>query len=386
MDRAVKVEWIKRHPVSYTAVTVAALLIAWEAFARQFTLPPPNPAPLDTLSLPLYSADAPAADRAKSLPRVLILGNSQVHYVRDQEDVATYGFPARLQAELAKHHRPAEIADLSAGGQQVAESLAILVDTFGCVRPDHVVLGLGLANMRGTTIPAHLVKACDWNRIRAEVTGLLDERTTVEAQRELLHLYHPPQETTIARELTIQEQLDEQFADWLTDHTATVRHRTVMSQWVTKLPSDLEREVRMTWRKQVKKQFKARTYDAGPNYALSLTTVQLMAEYCRRQRVPFTVILMPYQPRCTPIVYVQEDEQRLHADLQQMVERGDIRRIDLSQLLHPEHFGTFADGSPDGLHYHASGHAVLAETVAREYGDQLIIPAVAIQDTDTPRR
>lgn len=365
------VDWVKRHPLAYVAVTVPVMLIAWELFARQFTVPAPTLPPLAALSIPLYEATRESAVRLSPQPRLLILGNSQIHYVRDQDDVQTYGFPAQLQRVLTERGMPTEVADLSEGGQQVVESLAILIDTFDRVRPDHVVLGLGLANMRGTTIPPQLVSALDWDLVRTKTERHFDERIAPEISASLLQLYSPPKDAVVAHDPTIQEQLDERLADWLMDHAATVRHRSVMSQWVTKLPGDLEREVRMAWRRKARGQFKARTYDAGPNYELSLAVVRIMAYFCREQHVPFTVITMPFHPSCTPILYVPRDAHRLNSDLEQLADQGNIRRLDLQQLLGPEHFSTFQDGSPDGLHFLATGHARLATEVGEQLYPQL---------------
>ncbi len=358
------VDWVKRHPLAYVAVAVPVLLLAWELFARQFTTPEPARPPLAALSIPLYEPRSETSPRRNPQPRLLILGNSQIHYVRDQDDVETYGFPAQLQAELAKQRQPTEVADLSEGGQQVVESLAILIDTFDRVRPDHVLLGLGLANMRSTTIPPQLIDALDWERIRTVTEKHVDSQMTPNITGTLLQLYSPAKDMAAAHDPTIQEQLDERIADWLVDHSATVRHRLVMSQWVAKLPGDLEREVRMAWRKKARGQFKARTYDAGPDYELSLAVVRIMADFCREERIPFTVIVMPFHPSCEPTLYVPADEQRLTADLDQLAQSGVIHRLDLRHLLGPEHFGTFQDGSPDGLHFLATGHALLGQEVA----------------------
>lgn len=358
--------WINRHPLTYTAIVVAVLLTGWECLARKFTVPPPNKAPLETLSLALHDPDTPLP--ASTPPRLLILGNSQIHYVRDHDDSATFGFPAQLEARLKAQGRSIEVADLSAGGQQVVESLAILIDTFERVRPDHVILGLGLANMRGTTIPPQLVSTCDWKRVRHVTTQLCDEQAEFTITPSLLQLYSPSVPTTVAHDPTIQERLDEVIAEALTAHSAAVRHRTVMADWVAKLPGDLEREVRMTWRKKIRQQFKARTYDAGDHYELSLTAVHLIAAYCQQRRVPFTIISMPYYPNCEPVVYVPDDEQRLDDDLRQLADRQPITWLDLTQALLPEHYGTFPDGSIDGLHFLATGHARLAETVAPQLG------------------
>ncbi|HET6425877.1 MAG TPA: hypothetical protein VFG20_19460 [Planctomycetaceae bacterium] len=378
--------WIQRHPLAYVAITVALLLTGWEALALRFTLPPANKAPLDTLTVDLYDADEKPATGAK--PRLMILGNSQVHYVRDHEDSETYGFPSQLAAKLESQGRLVEVADLSAGGQQVVESLAILIDTFDRVRPDHVVLGLGLANMRGTTIPQQLASTCDWPLIRRTTTELGGERSlSPHLAQSLLQLYSPSVPQVVAHDPTIQEQIDASIADWLVDHSAAVRHRSVMSQWVVKLPGDLEREARMLWRKQVRKQLKARTYDAGPHYELSLAAVQFMAAYCRREQVPFTVISMPYHPSCEPIVYSLADEQQLDADLQRMADHRTIAWHDLSQVLAPEHFGTFQDGSVDGLHFLATGHARLAEVAAehlRVHSTNTI--ATTVEDGHSSRR
>lgn len=378
--------WINRHPLTYTAIVVMGLLTGWECLAWRFTLPPPNKAPLETLELTLHDPGKPRVTPVESQPRLLILGNSQIHYVRDHDDSKTYGFPAQLAASLKEQGRCVEVADLSLGGQQVVESLAILIDTFERVRPDHVVLGVGLANMRGTTIPSQLASSCDWNHIRQATTDLCGDRIDPEIAQSLLQLYSPSTTQTVAHDPTIQEQLDESIAAWLTDHSAAVRHRSVMSQWVTKLPGDLEREVRMSWRKNVRKQLKARTYDAGPNYELSLATVQLMAAYCQQRRVPFTVISMPYHPACEPIVYVPADEQRLDADLQQLADRQEITWLDLTQALQPEHYGTFQDGSIDGLHFLATGHARLAEAAAPQLGRLLTGSVTAVIEERTPSR
>ncbi len=358
--------WVQRHPLAYVAVTVPLLLGGWELLARQFTPPVPVQPPLAALSIPLDPPEHNSAE-FRPQPRVMILGNSQIHYVRDQEDVQTYGFPARFQTALVEQGTPAEVADLSAGGQQVLESLAILIDTFDRVRPDHVMLGLGLANMRGITIPPQLVEFCDWAHIQETAQRHLPDRIDPNIQHSLSQLYNPPREHVSAHDPTIQEQLDEQISDWLVDRSATVRHRSVMAQWLAKLPGDLERDVRQLWRKKARGQFKARTYDAGPNYDLSLAVVQIMAAFCREKQVPFTVIVMPFHPTCDPILYVREDEERLTADLDGLTSRGELQRIDMRSLLGPEHFGTFPDGSPDGLHFLASGHAVLGRAVAEHF-------------------
>lgn len=375
--------WVQRHPLAYITITVALILAGWEGLASRFTVPPPNPAPLETLSLSLYDNETNPIKRSHVHPRLLILGNSQVHYVRDREDGDVTGFPAQLARVLRDHDCPVEIADLSAGGQQVVESLAILIDTMDRVRPDQVVLGLGLANMRGTTIPQQLVTSCDWERIRQTTTALTEGRVDPVIGQVLLQLYSPRVPEQDTHDPTIQEQLDQQIAGWLADHSAAVRHRSVMSQWVTQLPGDLEREVRMAWKKQVRKQHKARTYDAGPNYSVSLAAVQLMAAYCRERQIPFTVVSMPFYPDCDPIVYVPADEQQLDHDLQQLVDRDEIMWLDLSLALLPEHFGQFQDGSIDGLHFLATGHARLAETAAPLLRPQLS-PRVADHVTSSP--
>ncbi len=370
------VDWVKRHPLAYVAVSVPLLLLAWELFARQFTTPEPARPPLAALTIPLYESQDDATVRRSLHPRLLILGNSQIHYVRDQDDVQRYGFPAQLQTVLVEQRTPMEVADLSEGGQQVVESLAILIETFDRVRPDHVMLGLGLANMRGITIPPQLVTSLDWEHVRKITREHLGDQPAAEIVTTLLQLYHPQQDAIVPHDPTIQEQLDERIAEWLDDHAAAIRHRSVMSEWVAKLPGELEREVRMTWRKKARGQFKARTYDAGPNYELSLAIVRIMADFCREKQVPFTVIAMPFHPSCEPMLYVPHDESRLVADLQQLTERAAIRRLDLRSLLGPEHFGTFPDGSPDGLHFLMTGHALLAKAVANHLAEETKRPSV----------
>lgn len=359
--------WVQRHPLVYVAVTVSLLLGGWELLARQFTPPAPVQPPLAALSIALYPPEHNSAERFSPQPRVMILGNSQIHYVRDQEDVQTYGFPARFQMAMAERGTPAEVADLSAGGQQVLESLAILIDTFDRVRPDHVMLGLGLANMRGITIPSQLIEFCNWAHIRETTQRHLPDHIDPSIQLTLSQLYNPPCEHSSDHDPTIQEQLDEQIAEWLVDRSATVRHRSVMAQWLAKLPSDLERDVRQLWRKKARGQFKARTYDAGPNYDLSLAVVQIMAAFCREKQVPFTVIAMPFHPACEPILYVPDDELRLITDLRQLEADATLRCVDLRLLLGPQHFGAFPDGSPDGLHFLATGHALLGRAVAEHF-------------------
>lgn len=361
------VAWVQRNPLLYVAVTVPLLLFAWEWFARQFTTPAPAQPPLAALTLPLYDCKDEAPARLSPHPRLLILGNSQIHYVRDQANVQQYGFPAKLQEALATQQTPMDVADLSEGGQQVVESLAILIDTFDRVRPDHVVLGLGLANMRGITIPPQLASSLDWEAVRAVTRRHCDGQVEPELATTLLQLYHPPQDTVVPHEPTIQEQFDECIADWLDESTATVHQRLVMADWVAKLPGHLERDVRQLWRKKARGQFKARTYSAGPHYELSLAAVELMAAYCREKDVPFTIIAMPFHPTCEPILYVPDDEHRLMADLHELETQSGIQLLDLRGLLDAQCFGTFPDGSPDGLHYLASGHARLGTEVAKYF-------------------
>jgi lysophospholipase L1-like esterase len=51
-------------------------------------------------------------------------------------------------------------------------------------------------------------------------------------------------------------------------------------------------------------------------------------------------------------------------DLGRLASRYGFALVDVNHALRSADFGDYADGSPDGLHYRARGHALVADSVA----------------------
>lgn len=361
------VDWARRHSLVYVAAAFCVWLGLWEGIAR---LDKPFESPLEQLAatgFPLADAAEDAANEGQ--PRLLILGNSQIHSVRDRSDVRRHGFPTRLRERLAEQGVATDVADLSAGGQQVTESLALLLDSFDRVRPDHVLLGVGLVNLQPAEIRPQLVRSCDWDRIHERLRASVPTDVSTQTRARLTELLMPEGVSLSAHAPTIQEQLDERLAAWLRGWSAAVRNRDRMYDRLIHRP--IQRDLQKAFRREVRQDQLAMTVAAGPDHDAALAAVRAMAAFCDSRRVSMTVVLMPFDDNGTPRAYADEDEKQLRGDLETLAMTDGFRVLDVSRLLGPEHFGEYTDGSRDCFHFKASGHALLGAEVARRLGPRM---------------
>jgi hypothetical protein len=335
----------------YALAGTVLLLGSWEAFAHRFSgtagLRKIGPVMQDAsnndeLDRALRALPPPAA------PRILLLGSSQIDTVKNGSGTPGEAIPFRLSRALDAAGVAYEVLDLSGPGQQVIESMAILIGSAAETRPAAVVLGVGLFSMLRPEVRESLPAALDMQAVRAAVAdpALLSALPAAAA----------------GGAVTVQDRIDARLGTWLAARLVMVDRRRVMFNELinTPLRGDFVAYVQRNWQRSRT----ARTYEIGPGYASGLAALEVVAQWSARANVPCVLVILPYESTREPVVYPPATQARVTADLQAIAGRTGAVVLDLGQALTPGDFGTFLDGSPDGLHFDARGHEIVGRAMA----------------------
>lgn len=339
------------------------LLLWWEWFGAQLDS--------DAVALTRHGAvfqDATGNDRLRDFlkalpppqaPRVLVLGSSQMITVKRAEGQGRVSVCWRLADELGFG---TEIVDLAAGGQQVIESMAVLLGALDEVRPSRVVIGLGLFSMTRSRVRESIPAAFDADRLRAQVEANLPGDLDADRRAALLALTSGSAVEAAERGETVQQRADRAISGWLAERLRAIANRRVLYNRLVDAP--LRRDL-VVW---VGREFRglkvARTHLIGKSYPVSLDALTMMQKACRARGVPLHVVILPFESTRKPLVYRPEDQKRATADLEALARQTGVHLLDLAAALGPEHFGNYTDGSPDGAHFDAAGHAIVAARIA----------------------
>jgi hypothetical protein len=345
----------------YALAGTVLLLAAWEAFARHFAgttgLLKVGPVMQDAshngeLDRALRVLPPPAA------PRVVLLGSSQIDNVKRSTGAYDEAVPFRLSHALASTGVAHEVLDLSGPGQQVVESMVILVGGAAESRPAVVIVGVGLYSMLRPEVRESLPAAVDMGAVRAAVT---DPALLPDALGRAALLSSLPT-VTAAGATTVQDRVDTRLGAWLAARLAMVDRRRVMFNELINTPirGDLVAYVQRNWQGSRT----ARTYEIGAGYTTGLAALQVMAQWSAQERLPCILVVMPYESTREPIAYPPATQARVDADLRAIASRTGAVVLDLGHALAPADFGTFVDGSPDALHFDARGHDIVGRAMA----------------------
>ena len=354
----------------YALAGTVLLLAAWEWTARSFFsgttgLRRSGSVMQDASANEELDRALRALPPAGATPRVLVLGSSQIDNVKDSAGVTDAAIPFRLSATLRSAGVPHEVLDLSGPGQQVIESLVILVGAAPETRPAAVVIGVGLFSMLRAEVREALPAAVDMDAVRAAVSDpalLPDPDRRAALQRTL-----PAPKA--GGDLTVQDRIDARLGALLAARFTMVDRRRVMFRELIDTPirGDLVAWVQRSWQQSRT----ARTYDIGAAYSPGLAALEVMARWSAQRGLPCLLVVMPYESTREPVVYSPATQQRIDDDLRALAERTGAVFLDLGDALTPADFGTFLDGSPDSLHFGAHGHDVVGRAVAEALAPRL---------------
>jgi hypothetical protein len=352
----------------YALAGTVLLLAAWESFAAHSfsgTTGLVRHGPVlqdasgtDELDRALAALPSPQA------PRVVLLGSSQIDVVKDGagEDKA---IPFRLSAALQAAGVGHEILDLSAGGQQILESLVILVGSAARTRPRAVVIAAGLFSMLRADVRESLPAAVDMAAVRAAVAdpSLLPDP---DARKDLLGALPAP---GTAGDRTVQDRIDARLSTFLAARLVMVDRRRVMFKAL--LDNPIRRDLVALVQRHSEGSRTARTFEIGGPYALGLASLEVMARWSARRHLPCVLVVMPFESTREPLLYSPSTQRRVAGDLRALAARTGASFLDLGGALQPSDYGTFVDGSPDNLHFGARGHDVVGRAVADVLGPLL---------------
>jgi hypothetical protein len=342
---------------------LAVLLLGWNAFATRFD---PSASALRTTGL-VY--DRAARDLRLTLaalprpaqPRVAVFGSSQIAVVKRGPQDSLESMPHRLADALAAAGRPTEVVDLSDGGQQLVESMAVDYATRDVTHASAVVVGVSLFAMTGLDVRATLFEHVDGHAVVEAIRRALPpgaDPDTVAALLAWSRSLPPPAPT---RKRTIQERTDLAIGGWLDRHVAAYAYRQAMYRELIDAP------VRLAIARGARArhgQTLSSSYAIGPAYAPSLLALELLQRSATDRGVPFLVVLLPFDHARPPIPFDPATQARVAADVGAIALRGGQPVLDLGDLLGSEHFGAYEDGSPDNLHFDAAGHELVARRIA----------------------
>lgn len=347
---------------------------AWEGFSRaRFRHPSQSVSPANqtqaagrtVIADPAWEDDISATMKRVPPPaalRLLCLGSSQMVTVKDGE--FSQSIPFALQLALSEAKRPAEVVDLSGKSQQVCESVLVMLGSQETVRPDAVVIGVGLFSMQWSTIREAFAAAFPVGEVAHRMRENLPPDASLKDVEALLAFSTSAKERLSPKGKTIQQEMDERIAGILTDHLALVAERQVMFNVLLDTP--IRRDLVAYAKRKTTGIAVARTFGIGGEYGPSLLALDVLGRFCRRQNLPLLVVMLPYEHGIKPIPYTEESRRRLLDDLTARAAQGGFHLLDLSDLLGNECFGLYVDGSPDGLHFTAAGHAAVGRSIARE--------------------
>lgn len=338
------------------------LLGGWEVYARTYT---GRGTGLRVIG-PVVQDASSNDDLARSLrqlqpapgPRIVLFGSSQIASVKDEESFSTHSIPFQMSS-LERVAPRYQVLDLSGPAQQVFESMAILLSHRERLNPGVVVLGVGLFSMLNTDIRPTLREAVDGVALRRELATAA--ALPPEVSRTILTTATLPSDAT-AQDSTIQQRVDARLETGMSTHLAMIGNHRAMYNALVDQP--LRRDLVQFLQRRGGPLRTARTYEFNNRYSVSLDAIAAMAAVLRADSIPFVVCILPSERTRTPPPYSAETIQRLAADLNGLASVHGFSVLDLSNVLRPEDFGVYADGSPDGLHFHARGHGVVGKALA----------------------
>jgi len=342
---------------------LVVLLIGWNTFAQRFD---ESASTLRTTGVVFDRAarnlgTTLAQLPPPALPRVAIFGSSQIAVVKRDGEDSLASMPHRLAAALEARGHRAEIVDLSDGGQQLIESLLVHYATRDVVRPDAVVVGVSLFAMHDIDVRATLFEHADGNAVASAIRAALPADADPETVRALLRWTRDLAPPEPARDLTIQERFDRAIGGWLDQHVAAYANRRALYRDLVDGP--LRRAVERRQRARAG-QTLATSYSIGRAYAPSLLALDLMRRSAAERGIPFVVVALPFDHGRPPVPFDPATQARVVADLGAIATRALQPLLDLGDLLPSDRFGDYEDGSPDTLHFDATGHEAVAERIA----------------------
>lgn len=299
--------------------------------------------------------------------RVVMFGASQIDAVKGDPDFSPRALPFVVSAILDSAKKSHMIVDLSGPGQQVTESAAILLSAVERLRPSVVVLGIGLFSMSSTAIRPALQAAIDFGRIRVEISAVSDSLLTANNRSLALSVLHSGKQGDSPT--TIQQYADAYIGKKLNRLTPMIANRRAIYNVVIDQP--LRRDLVRFVQRRRGPVLTARTYEIGEQYAASLAAVDAMGSVLATRHVPFVVCVLPYEHTRTPPPYSAETSNKVLTDLAEISRRDGFAILDLSDALTVGDFGLYDDGSPDGLHFRAHGHAVVGQALANSISNLL---------------
>lgn len=342
-----------------TVLAFLLLLCAWETVARvYFRETPPLGLGASVAFDQTGNEDLPASlARIPPSPsgRILVLGSSQIRTVKGSESPEV-SLPARLAARENLGGRL--VIDLSTGGQQVIESSLLMLTAARSLEVDAVVLGLGIFSTQRITVREKL------RRSLHQAPGL---RSRLPAPGELPASLRealgeaPASSGGASVEKTVQDRIEERLADWV-GGLRFVSRRQEMYEALVHLP--LERDLAAWVKARVLGRRTSRTYHLPSHLDRTLETLEHACRVLREEKIPVLLALLPHNRNQDPVPYPPEEQERFREALGSFARESGIRLLDLGDQLNSAHFGSYQDGSPDGFHFTAEGHALLAAELA----------------------
>ncbi len=292
--------------------------------------------------------------------RVLLVGNSQVDKVIDDStERSTRSVPFRLAERLSGSGRVAEVVDLSGPGQQVVESAAIAIEAAAAVRPAAVVFLVNLFSMQRVEVREGIQSAVG-SATALEVLRVASSVPGGEALVETVRLLTVP----ATRGRTIQERADSLIVSRLAPASALVRNRAVAYRNLIDVPIRRDGVALLQKLLGRAQPATARTFDAGPAVPPSIAAFRAAAYRLRALGTHVLVVVLPYEQTREPRAFTPAGHATSTEALRHAAADAQAAFLDLSGSLGPDAFGRFRDGSPDGLHFNASGHALVADSIA----------------------
>jgi hypothetical protein len=297
---------------------------------------------------------------ARTAPRIVIFGSSQIDVVKGEPEPSPNAMPFQLSAALHAKGIDHSIVDLSGPAQQVFESMGILLAEQGRLKPSVVVIGVGLFSMLSNDIRPAIAAAVNLHAVRSELAELPDSALTSAARAMLFSAL--PAGTAIKADSTIQQRSDSRLEGWLRGHLAMVANRRAMYNRLVDQP--LRRDLVQLIQRRRGAIRTARSYEPNERYPASLAAIEAVGAVLLRAGIPFIVCILPTEHTRQPAPYSQETAMRVASDLRAAAERYGFQVVDVNHALAAADFGEYEDGSPDGLHYRARGHALVADSLA----------------------
>ncbi len=348
----------------WAVLAFLALAIGWERFAAGYSAGSRALVRRDEvflragndLALTLRELPPPAA------PRLAVFGSSQIATVKGGSGELELTMPARLSVALTKQGVPHEIVDFSTGGQQVSESMVILLAAGTPAQLRAVVLGLSLFSMLRVEVRGTLLEDADVPELREAVIAGLPSDLPREDVEELLEFSRRAPQRVAGRSETTQQRMDRWLGERLEARFAAVANRQVLYNELVDTP--LRRDLVAFVKRNLAASRTARSYRIGRAYRPSLAALEVMAHWCRERGVALHVALLPFDHERLPVPFDAATVDRLRADLALLAAEHGFQLTDQSDLLDSSNFGDYVDGSPDNLHFDAAGHDLLGRTLA----------------------